>query len=173
MKSITTIIFTFISAVFVAQTKLDTLVFNKVNEYRISMGVSELKWDTTSFKAAKLHTNYLVRTGKVGHKEDTLIEPKDRLKVFDNTYKWTVINEVALSTNLNINKTDSVDEKIADKIVDGWKKSPLHNMAILDTMCYYAGVECVVKIKPTGIKGIDNYQVVSTMVLVGGFRRKL
>lgn len=177
MKSLFTIILTFLSIFVLAQTKLDTLVFNKVNDYRVSMSVPILKWDTTCFNASRIHTKYLVRTGKVGHGEDSLKEPKERMKVFDKKGKWTTICEVALSTKpINIKDTDiDILEKLATAVVDGWKSSKDHNDILLDkdVSCKFAGVSCKVIDKPSGIKGINNYQVFSTMLTVGGSYRKL
>ncbi len=172
MKNILTIIILLItlSSMF-SQTKLDSVVFEKVNEYRISKGFKSLGWDITCYKAAKVHTNYLFRTGKVGHKEDTLVDPKDRLRYVDSKGKWTIINEVAISTNINI-KDDSID-KIAILIVNGWKNSKLHNDVILDSVSLFSGVECILKIRPQGLKDVYNYQVISTMVIVGGIYRNL
>lgn len=171
MKFLCTLILALTTVSTIAQTKLDSLVFNKVNEYRISMGLSKLKFDTTCFKAASLHTKFLTKTDKVGHKEDTLIDTKDRLGFYDKTHKWTIINEVAISTNINLNKSDSIDEKLSILIVNSWEKSIKHNEALLDNL-FCSGVECIVKVTPTGISNINNYQVVSTMVLVGGIYRK-
>jgi uncharacterized protein YkwD len=158
-----------------AQTKIDTLVFNKVNEYRSSMNLNPLKWDTTSFKASNIHTKYLVKTGRVGHSEDSLKEPKDRMKVFDKKGKWTTICEVALSTKpRNIKDTDiDINEKLATDVVNGWKSSKDHNEILLDKNCSFSGVSCLLIIIPSGINGINNYRVISTMLIVGGTYRKL
>jgi uncharacterized protein YkwD len=169
MKKIITISFLLIQLVVSSQTKIDTLVFNKVNEYRITMCLNPLKWDNTSFKASNIHTKYLVRTGKVGHTEDTLVNPQDRLKFFDKKGKWVTICEVALSTKpRNIKDTDiDIIEKLATDIVNGWKSSKLHNDILLHKNCSLTGVSCFIIKRPFGIKGVNNYRVVSTMLVVG------
>lgn len=173
MKSIATILFVFISVLVMAQTKLDTLVFNKVNDYRVSNNIPMLKWDTTCFNASRIHTDYLAKTGKVGHTEDSLKETKDRLRVFDKRGKWTIINEIAVSVNLNI-KGEVDFEKLATAVVEKWKSSRDHNVALLDYLfIYFGGVSCKIIIKPSGLKEVNNYQVFATMIIEGGSYRKL
>jgi uncharacterized protein YkwD len=176
MRALITIFLVFISILTFGQTKLDTLVFNKVNEYRVSMNIEPLKWDTTCFKASEIHTKYLVKTGKVGHTEDSLKDPKDRMRVFDKKGKWSIINEVAISTKpRNIKGTENeILEKLATDVVEGWKSSKDHNAALLDSLfIYFSGVSCVVVSKPSGFKDMKNYRVVATMLIVGGTYRKL
>jgi uncharacterized protein YkwD len=158
-----------------AQTKLDSLVFEKVNQYRIENGLKEFKFDSVCFKASKHHTSYLVKTGRVGHSEDSLKEPKDRMKVFDKKNKWTIICEVALSTKpRNIKDIDiDINEKLATDVVNGWKSSKDHNNILLDKNCSFSGVSCFIIKRPFGINGINNYRVISTMLIVGGTYRKL
>ena len=48
------------SVTVMAQTKLDTILFNKINEYRVSKGLNELKWDLSGYRAVDHHTIYLV-----------------------------------------------------------------------------------------------------------------
>ena len=175
MKNIITTIFIMLSLSLFSQTKIDTLVFNKVNEYRISMCLNPLKWETTCFKASEIHTKYLKHTNKVGHTEDTLVNPQDRLKFFDKKGKWTIINEVALSTKpRNIKDTEiDINEKLATDVVEVWKSSKDHNDILLNKNCSFSGVSCLVIKQPFGIKGINNYRVISTMLIVGGTYRKL
>lgn len=59
MKKIISILFLFVPLFLFSQTKLDSLVFEKINEYRISKGVFPLVWDTCSYKASKHHALYL------------------------------------------------------------------------------------------------------------------
>ena len=173
MKKIITISFLLIQLVVSAQTKIDTLVFNKVNEYRVSMNLNPLKWDTTCFKASNIHTKYIKRTNKLSHTEDTLVNPQDRLKFFDNKGKWTMINEVCVFTQTRNIKGEVDYDRLATDVVEGWKSSKLHNEALLDKNCSFSGVGCFVIKRSSGIKGITNYQVISTMLIVGGTYRKL
>ena len=55
------VLFLFISICGFGQTKLDSILFNKINEYRKSKHLKTLKWDTCGYKATKHHTLYLVK----------------------------------------------------------------------------------------------------------------
>lgn len=174
MRALFTIFLVIFNLIAFTQTKLDTLVFNKVNEYRISMNVEPLKWDTICFKAAEFHTKFIVKSGKVGHTEDSLKDPKDRVRVFDKKGKWSIISEVAISTkpfNTKVSENEVI-EKLANDVVDGWKASKEHNAILLDSLfIYFGGVSCQVVAKPSGIKDVTNYRVVATMLIVGGTYR--
>jgi len=173
MKTIATIIFAFISVFVTAQTKLDTLVFNKVNEYRVSKGVPELKWDTNSFKAANLHTKYLFRKNFAlwpvtfsGHSEDTLKSPSDRFESISKE-RWTKVGEAALAISKNYKVGDTLMyNKMATEIVTAWKLSEKHNEIILSREYVFGGVSCDSLVKGTGLKGVDSYRIVSTFFLI-------
>jgi len=63
---ITLLITTFVSA----QTKLDSLVLVKVNEYRTSKGLTKVDFDTVSFLSADNQANYLFKNDSiVGHSQ--------------------------------------------------------------------------------------------------------
>ena len=59
MKTKLLLLFLFISISGICQTKLDTLLFNKINEYRKSKHLKVFIWDTNAYKASKHHTEYL------------------------------------------------------------------------------------------------------------------
>lgn len=59
MKTKLLILFLFLSVFGFGQTKLDTLLFNKINEYRKSKHLKVFIWDTNAYKASKHHTEYL------------------------------------------------------------------------------------------------------------------
>lgn len=51
-----------------AQTRLDRKVFDKVNEYRDSLCLPKLEWDSGAYKASEYQSTYLKSTnGVVGH----------------------------------------------------------------------------------------------------------
>lgn len=170
MRALITIFLVFISILTFGQTKIDTVVFNKVNEYRVSKNIEPLKWDTTCFKAAEIHTKYLIKTGKVGHTEDSLKDPEDRIRVFNKKTRFKTICEVAVSTKpINIKDTDvDIIEKLATAVVNGWKESDSHNKILLNkgVTCRFAGVSSLIISIPSGFRGVKNYRVLSTMVLI-------
>ena len=60
MKTKLLLLFLFISISGICQTKLDTLLFNKINEYRKLKHLKVLQWDTNAYNATKHHNDYLV-----------------------------------------------------------------------------------------------------------------
>lgn len=169
MRSLITIFLLFISILTFGQTKVDTLVFNKVNEYRISENIEPLKWDTNCFKVVEIHTKYLIKTGKVGHEEDSLKDPEDRIRVFNKKTRFKTICEVAVSTTINIKDTDvDIIEKLATSVVNEWKESDSHNSILLNkgVTCRFTGVSSLIIIIPSVFRGVKNYRVLSTMVLI-------
>jgi uncharacterized protein YkwD len=156
-----------------AQTKLDSLVFNKVNEYRASKGLSKISWDTAAFKASKCHsdyleglaakTNYTVITA--GHSENAkgLEDAEDRFIHFGGKTKY--VGEIVLinSSNLKDNDADKLD-KLATSLVKQWKDSPKHNEIMLTPNFNFGGISCKIITRPAGLRGITNYETWSTFV---------
>jgi uncharacterized protein YkwD len=157
-----------------AQTKLDSLVFGKVNQYRLENGLKEFKFDTVCFKSSKHHTSYLYRKNLAvwpnsfcGHSEDTLKDHSDRYKFYSNNKRFLHLGEVAqsISKNYKVIDTDYLD-KMASSIVDAWKSSPKHNELILKSDFLFGGVSCQYFTKSCGINTYLNYRIVATMLLV-------
>ena len=63
MKKIISILFLFLTTTLFAQSKLDSLVLVKVNEYRTSLGLNKVQFDTISFLAADNQASYLFKKG--------------------------------------------------------------------------------------------------------------
>ncbi len=146
-----------------SQTRLDSLVLIEINSYRISKGLDSVKYSDINFKSSNHHSKYLVRTGKIGHTEDTLVSTSDRVKFYSG--KSTHIGENVSSLSLNIKDSDDQYlNKISKSIVKSWIESPEHNKMLLSNF-KFAGVSCITTKKSTGIKGWSNISVVSTLVL--------
>jgi uncharacterized protein YkwD len=174
MKKILTIIILLLSILGFSQTKLDSLVFTKVNQYRIEKGLKEVKFDTATFKAAKHHTSYLYRKNLdiwpnsiSGHTEDTLVDFTNRYEFYAPKKRYLHIAEVALSISKNYKVDDTtILEKMSTEIIEGWKSSPKHNKILLTGDFVFAGVNCQYFSNPTGIKSSLNYRIVGTMLFV-------
>jgi len=150
-----------------AQTKLDSLVFNKVNEYRASKGFSKISWDTAAFKASKCHSDYLVTAITVGHLEKVkgLEHSWNRFAYFGG--KSDNVGEIVLVNSKNFKDDDVLKlNKLADILVKQWKDSPDHNVIMITPNYNFGGVSCKVITKPVGLKGFTNYQIWSTFVFV-------
>ena len=130
MKFTQTLFLLLISIVSFSQTKLDSLVLVEINSYISSKGLDSVVCSTINFKASNHHSKYLVRTGKIGHTEDTLVSTSDRVKFYGG--KCTHIGENV--TSLSLNFKDSDDKflnKISKDIVKSWINSPDHNRILL------------------------------------------
>jgi len=173
------IILLFLSFSCFAQTKLDTLVFNKINEYRVSKGLNKVSWDTVCFKASKHHSEYLEGLARVsnymvittGHSENVakFADVTDRFIYFGGKTKTTSagvwLGEIVQTFNSNFKDSDvSVLNRISDSIVVHWKNSPKHNEIMLMSNYRFGGAGCKVVTRPVGLKGWTNYSVWSTFV---------
>lgn len=174
MKNILTIVLLFYCLITFSQSKLDSLVFDKVNQYRKSNNLQELKWDSICFKASRHHTSYLYRKNIniwpksiCGHSEDTLKTHSDRYNFYSNNKRFIHMGEVAqvISKNYMIDDSDYLN-KMANSILEAWKSSPKHNQILLKSDFVFGGVNCQYFTKPTGIITSVNYRIISTMLLL-------
>lgn len=153
MKRIIYIILLLISINLNAQTKLDSMLFNKINEYRVSNGVNIIEWDTNIFKAANHHSTYLkllnydsVKT-TFTHTENVNVDDFDELlEFFDRFDKYTDKRNVFTAENVGgaIRKKTFPVEKIVDIIFNGWKNSIEHNKTMLNKGIKYGACSTVV-----------------------------
>lgn len=123
-----------------SQTPLESKVFQKINDYRVENGVNRLKWDDATYKSTQIHTEYMIKDGKLSHTEDSET-PKftNRLMLFqDNSF--IVGNENVSRVSIN-GIEDSIDV-IADKILYSWKTSKGHNTAMLVKGLTIAAISC-------------------------------
>lgn len=149
-RKLITILLTLLTLNVYSQTDLELAVFQKINEYRVENGLHNLKWDDATYKSTQIHTEYMVKEGKLSHTEDSET-PKftNRLMLFqDNSY--IVGNENVSAVSIN-GIEDSID-KIADKILYSWKISKGHNSAMLNKGSIVGAISC-----GNGVKIEDNY----------------
>lgn len=168
------------------QTKLDTLLFNKINEYRNSKHLKELIWDTSAYKATRHHTEYLMKNefnspkryvdvakstplSKTTfylkpsliypHREECTVffTPTDRYKYYGGK---EYVSEVIIGTHTN--NYDS----IVSKILNGWKNSPEHNKLILDKNAKRGCGSILIDIMNQGIINKNIYFVTATFIII-------
>ena len=143
MRQLITLLLVLVTLNGYSQTELDKLVFEKVNQYRISKGLSELVWCDKAYNASKQHSIYLNNEGELTHKEkNDTPTPLSRLK------KHNITNIVSYGENCGLIMTGSDEEYSSNEIlstliVDSWKKSPPHNKIMLTPNFTYTGVSCV------------------------------
>jgi uncharacterized protein YkwD len=148
-----------INSIGFAQTKLDSLVFVKVNEYRVSLGLNKVEFDTACYKAADCQATYQMANNVCGHTQKSPgFETLDkRLKYFGRK-NYMFAGEVCAAVPVNGRVTDTtVYDRLATAIVEGWKHSPSHNEVLMDPKYKYAGVSCKLQITSSGFKNILHY----------------
>lgn len=164
MKSIVTIIVFLFSFVAVqAQTKLDSLVLVKINQYRDSIGLSQLKFQPLVYKSADLQVQHLDTLNVVGHNNPQGFAGQRLTKLGFNSGRTGEI--VAYIGGRNYRQSDTlIFDKIATHLVRLWLNSPGHKAIIETAEWFYFGASCTYHIRPSGFRGIDNYEVRSVVV---------
>lgn len=163
MKITTTILLILFHLVSFSQTRLDSLILVKINEYRVSKGITSVVFSDVNCSAAIHHTNYMVSESLLTHTEDTLETVKDRLFFYGGIQSKYGENITFVSKNLK--STDDVDYKISTLIVDSWKKSPQHNKILLSKTFKFAGVGTIIETRSTDVKNWINLNATSTLVM--------
>jgi uncharacterized protein YkwD len=157
------IILTFISLQSLAQTRLDSLILDEINKYRLSKNLTEFQFANVNFKAALHHTTHLFGTTKVGHTGDDLKTPYDRYSFYGGQSLHMAEN--VTKVNLNIQDTCQTNlDKIAKKVVDSWINSEGHNRILL-SQAKFAGVSNLTQFNNVGIKGWSNVSATATLVV--------
>lgn len=164
MKNLIIVITLFITSFVSAQTKLDSLVLVKVNEYRASKGLNKVEFDIVSYKSAENQASYLFKNDSViGHDQNNIgFETPGKRYIYFGGNKNASTAEVCNTVNTNL-KVDS-DNNLAKLIVDAWKNSFEHNKILVDDKYKFAGVSTKVTTSNTGIKNWTHYDIKSTMV---------
>ncbi len=165
MKITTTIFLILFYLVSFSQTRLDSLVLVKINEYRISKGIPAVMLSDVNCNAAIHHSKYLIPYPFLKHTEDTLVTVKDRV-IFYGGDKETLYGENITFVSKNYQSNDiMIDDKLANEIVDSWKKSKNHNKILLDKRFKFAGVGTIVENNNVNIKNWINLNATSTLVM--------
>ncbi len=117
------------------RVKLEQLVKEKIDSVRVKHKRSVLTMDPILYKAAKQHSLYIKKTGKLSHIETgdkSMKSPQDRVNHFGATN--LLAGENILWTDYNINITSNRGKKfngkslndLANAIVTLWIESPDH-----------------------------------------------
>ena len=110
-----------------SQSNLDHLLFNKCNKYRSQNSLREWKWSDKAFEAALHHSKYQVKTGEMGHNENSPTPtPTSRLDYYGIDWVYSGENAAVVES------TNRSNEQIAERILYLWKKSPPHNKLLLN-----------------------------------------
>jgi len=169
MKKLITILFLFTSVTLFAQTKLDSLVLVKVNDYRTSKGLDKVEFDNICYKSAENQASYLFKNDSiVGHDQNNIgLETTGKRYMYFGGNERASIAEVcnSVNTNLKVNN-DMYLDNLAKLIVDAWKNSFEHNKILIDNKYKFAGASTKVTTSMTGVKNWTHYDIKSTMVFI-------
>ena len=138
MKNIITFLFTLLSLTVFSQERvyeLEKLIFDKVNQFRVSEGLLAVKWNDKVYDAAYHHAFYLSDPNvtyshyEIDDKEDfvELKRARDRIKHYYDKRAWGV--ECLTSVNFAYDGNDL--EKMAESAVNRWINSPTHKKGML------------------------------------------
>ena len=123
-----------------SQTKLDTLLLNKVNEYRLSKCLSKLEWDTNLCKVASNQSDYMSNSGHLFHEQvlsDTIYY-KVNPDFADKFLKYG-FHDCHVGENLGVSFSSDIDT-VVDEILNAWINSPEHNKVLLDNGVKFVGI---------------------------------
>jgi len=146
MKNLVLILSLLLSSICFSQTKLDSLILERVNQYRGEKGLNPLSFTPQGQCVAENQVEYMVLSGCVNHEQ---IEAVDGLTIEPDFAKRnvrcgidTLDTETAYMEVLSsVRDTSNASiEELANKVVEGWKKSEGHNFAILLPMIEFVGV---------------------------------
>jgi len=171
MKALTTLIFVFVAILSIAQTSLDMKVFDKINEYRDSLHIPKLEWDSCAYKSANYQATYLKSAnGLVTHKnpEKGYESSSDRYKTFGGVNKETRVGDnitystVGEITNVILSykipkdfitkySEEELELMAATQIVNVWKKSKDHNKIMTGKNMKFGGCHVEYRSKEVSI----------------------
>lgn len=118
--------------------KLSKLLTEHVNKLRADLDKAPLKNDINLAKAAKLHSAYISKKGKLNHVQTGTEFPKPKDRVTNFSKAFTSVGEnILYSKPIKLPLNESGLRKLAFNMFRAWKKSPGHyaNM-ILDDYTY-------------------------------------
>jgi uncharacterized protein YkwD len=89
MGKILIILFFLISNLSNSQTRLDSLIFNKINKYRNENGLQSLIWDKSTYKVGDNQTEYMYLTNFIKHVQE---KPNDMTLLGDFIIEPNIVN---------------------------------------------------------------------------------
>lgn len=166
---LTLLIYIFISNIILSQNIIDSIILVKINDYRRSLGLCELIYNTDCYNAAKLQSKYQSDNKVIGHsqKNTTLDTPDKRYISVGGNDIYKNLGEICSFTPYAI-KSNDINKalKIANKIIDGFKKSPEHNSILIDPNYRYIGISTTEKSTPTNISNYIRYDISTTILFI-------
>eukprot|EP01050_Picozoa_sp_SAG11_P001528 SAG11_NODE_67_length_18762_cov_13.942560_9_plen_176_part_00 len=122
------------------QTKLDFLIFEKVNNYRIDNGLSSWVWDDRVFLVAEKHDNYQLSISDISHEELVDVEGYEEINRLAHRFDSVFTDWLRCGENIAVVNTYGMKlEEIANKTLEMWVASPEHNKILLSVSRYCGG----------------------------------
>jgi uncharacterized protein YkwD len=179
MKKLIVIAFFAITFASHAQSVLDTLIFDKVNEYREENCLSPLKWSKPAHAVALNQAEYCSRVKYVYHDqvdstvndstfqvEPTFARRFTKCGIGDDSTIHTIAENLLVLADTT-NKQDESFEAIAERTLMGWKTSPSHNAMMLMKDLKFASIAHI--ISDSYVKnGFDFSEMVDYSIVVTG-----
>lgn len=105
---------------------VERLVVEGTNEFRREQGLDALAANPPLQRAARYFADYMARTDRYGHQADGA-EPAERAARLG--YEWCQVSE-----NISYQYTSAAFDtaELAERYVEGWKRSPGHRRNMLD-----------------------------------------
>ncbi len=143
MRNLLVLLSVFITTLGFSQNKLDSLVFNHINEYRGLNGIELLQWDTITYKVAQNHSTYIITTLDCSHDQTMENNSVEIDTIFRNRFrKFGVSDGSYIGENITLfwgTETMDVDE-IACETFQNWVDSPEHHELLLDDVFKYGAI---------------------------------
>ncbi len=167
MRLLLLILMSVICKIVSSQSNLDSLIFDRVNNYRVSMSLEKVQFDSICFMESNSQSTYMFKNSLVSHSQDfTGYETSNkRYLMFGGSSNFKICAEICTMVKINVNLNDSLySNKLSEIIFESWKKSKEHNKILLNPNFKFAGVssQCIVN----RINDKLNYQVFCTMFFI-------
>jgi uncharacterized protein YkwD len=125
---------------------LEGLVFEKINEYRLSKGLNILELNESEINYSRKHSERMVKEERgLFHDIKSSEEPIDGVRTSLENCANSIISPIMVV---------SYDD-IAKDIIKQWKKSPAHNESLLDESIYLGEIGITLNIETLiGVEGV-------------------
>jgi uncharacterized protein YkwD len=122
-----------------AEEYLRELMFEKINELRVKKRVSPLIADSILQKAAKFHSDYMIKSGKLTHIESSLKAktPDKRVRMFDGNEFVYIGENVLCSRPQETQFTKTQLETLSIEMFESWVESKGHYKNMVDPEYQY------------------------------------
>ena len=152
MKKILLILLLLFTKLSFSQTSLDYMLFDKINQYRVSQNMNALTWSPFIWTVSNQHTLYQSKAAYMGHRELIDVEGYVEVnKLFSRFEEKGVYNAFPNTTTITVaenclvmdSKNDPDMEKLCYWMLQMWISSPPHKATLLNPNYKYGAVSCI------------------------------